>query len=427
MDQIVFLFIILGITTASTNVIPSTQAIPSEVIDPPATDKTIFVDADNGNDDNDGLSEAAAVKTLKNAGNIASSKTKILIRNGVYKNNNYGAGVNNGAAMAIKDKTDILVTAYPGESPVVQFDGAAGITMNNVSRVEISGLEVIGPNSEISLQEAQADRLIKSKKFLGRGIVAWSGNHINIHDNKVHHCPHSGIRVDKGDYIAITDNEVHSNTWYGSSAESAIVIAEATNIDDNDGAKIFLLRNIVYDNQNFIPFYNANGEESEGHGRPDYGTAAQTYIIDGSGVYVTRNKDTYHHGRMLLNHNKAFRNGINGLVVHKTDRAQVVGNVIWDNGKVPKTKPESRQPYAGLTLNHAVGVAVRENFVKTELKEDYAYVAVSGSSIVGDNSGDNWNCKVSAQAGTGYGKIKEPFQAFVSTATWTQCLEAQTI
>ena len=46
--------------------------------------------------------------------------------------------------------------------------------------------------------------------------------------------------------------------------------------------------------------------------------------------------------------------------------------------------------FEGLTLNNAVGVAVRENFVKTELKEDYAYVAVSGSSIVGDNSGDNW-------------------------------------
>jgi len=406
-------------------VFPSSQAIPSEVIDPPSTDITIYVDAQNGDDNNDGLSEEAALKTLKNAGNTAKSRTKILIRNGVYNNKNYGSGVNNGAAMAIKDKTDILVTAYPGESPVLEFDGAAGITMHNVSRIEISGLEIIGPNNDITLEQAQADRLIKSKKFLGRGVVAWSGNHISIHDNKVHHCPHSGIRVDKGDYIAILDNEVHSNTWYGSSAESAIVIAEATNIDQNDGAKIFLLRNTVYDNQNFIPFYNANGEESEGHGRPDYGTADQTYIIDGSGVYVTRNKDTYHHGRMLLNHNKAYRNGINGLVVHKTDRAQVVGNVIWDNGKVPKTKPESRQPYAGLTLNNAVGVAVRENFVKTELKEDYAYVAVSGSSIVGDNSGDNWNCKVAAQAGTGFGKIHNSFQSFVSTATWTQCVEAK--
>ena len=54
--------------------------------------------------------------------------------------------------------------------------------------------------------------------------------------------------------------------------------------------------------------------------RPDYGTEEQTYIIDGSGVYVTRNSDTYKHGRMRLNHNKAYNNGINGLVVHKTDR-----------------------------------------------------------------------------------------------------------
>ena len=98
-------------------------------------------------------------------------------------------------------------------------------------------------------------------------------------------------------------------------------------------AKIFLQRNEVYDNRNFIPFYNAGGV-NEDPARPDYGTEAQTYIIDGSGVYVTRNTDTYKHGRMWLKDNKAYNNGINGLVVHKTDRAHVVGNVIWDNGQV---------------------------------------------------------------------------------------------
>ena len=209
--------------------------------------------------------------------------------------------------------------------------------------------------------------------------------------------------MDKGDYIAIEDNEVYSNTWWGSSAESAIVIAEATHIDQYEGAKIFLQRNIVYDNRNFIPFYNAGGVESEGHSRPDYGTVNQTYIIDGSGeretvisgslpsysgVYVTRNKDKYFYGRMWLNYNKAFNNGINGLVVHKTDRAQVIGNVLWDNGKVPKTAPESRQPYAGLTLNYAVEVEVRDNFVKTERNDDYAYMAVSGS-VLTESSGNN--------------------------------------
>ena len=101
-----------------------------------------------------------------------------------------------------------------------------------MSRVEISGLEIIGPSEEITLEEAMADRLVKSNKFLGKGIVSWSGNNINIHHNSVHHCPGSGIRVDQGDYVAIEHNEVHSNTWWGSSAESAIVIAEAKNIDN---------------------------------------------------------------------------------------------------------------------------------------------------------------------------------------------------
>ena len=41
--------------------------------------------------------------------------------------------------------------------------------------------------------------------------------------------------------------------------------------------------------------------------------------------------------------NKAYNNGINGLVVHKTNRARVAGNVLWDNGKVGKNPPESRQ------------------------------------------------------------------------------------
>ena len=43
------------------------------------------------------------------------------------------------------------------------------------------------------------------------------------------------------------------------------------------------------------------GGESEDHDRPDYGTEAQTYIIDGSGVYVTRNTDTYRWGQITWN------------------------------------------------------------------------------------------------------------------------------
>ena len=84
-----------------------------------------------------------------------------------------------------------------GHEPKIQFDGSGGISMNRVSKIEIKGLEIIGPNQNINKEESLADRLIHSKKFSGRGIAIWSGNHIRIHNNTVHHCPNSGIRVNK--------------------------------------------------------------------------------------------------------------------------------------------------------------------------------------------------------------------------------------
>ena len=104
---------------------------------------------------------------------------------------------------------------------------------------------------------------------------------------------------------------------------------------------------------------------------------------------MTRNSDKYLYGRFELSYNQAYHNGINGVVVHKTDRAGVFGNVIWDNGKVSKDEPESRQPYAGLTLNGAINVAVSDNFVKTEFQDDYAYALASGTVLDSPNSQNN--------------------------------------
>ena len=76
--------------------------------------------------------------------------------------------------LAIRDLSDLLVTNYPGHSPVIRFDGVAGIQMNNVgsvlfvdfllmvilqvTRVERSGLRIIGPNNDITYEQAMADR-----------------------------------------------------------------------------------------------------------------------------------------------------------------------------------------------------------------------------------------------------------------------------
>ena len=62
--------------------------------------------------------------------------------------------------------------------------------------------------------------------------------------------------------------------------------------------------------------------------------------------------------------------------------SRVVGNVIWDNGQVPKEEPQSRQKYAGLTLNLAHDVEVRDNYVKTELNNDYSYAMQASVGLI---------------------------------------------
>ena len=58
----------------------------------------------------------------------------------MYRNEDYGSGgIDNPIVFHIQNYTDILLTNFPGHSPVIEFDGAGGISMTEMSRVEISG------------------------------------------------------------------------------------------------------------------------------------------------------------------------------------------------------------------------------------------------------------------------------------------------
>lgn len=191
-----------------------------------------------------------------------------------------------------------------------------------------------------------------------------------------------------------------------------------------------LTNNTVYDNVNKIPYYNPNYawdyspiggldcgtypscEQEMVEGCPwqcRYGKKTQDYIIDGMGVYVTRNKDTYLYGQMELSYNTAYKNGINGLVFHRTNRGVVKGNDIYDNGVVPRLdKPESnpedwhlgcsgksRQHYSGLVVNNAEGVKLWSNRVVARYDDDFAFKQEedSGSPAPIEAGGNNKACR----------------------------------
>jgi len=212
-----------------------------------------------------GLSPNKPFKTIQHAINNKATCQTVYVMEGTYRNTYYGQSYNhNNKVVNLNGVSNLKLLADPDATtkPILQFDGPGGIFGGSASspirNIEIAGLEIVGPNESITYEDAMANRLIKRTYYTGRGIAIWAGHHIYIHDMKVHHCPASGIRVNKGDYVTIADSEVYSNTWWSSSAESAIVLAEGKHIDEVSWIKMRLVGNTVYDNLNKIPYYNPN-------------------------------------------------------------------------------------------------------------------------------------------------------------------------
>ena len=62
----------------------------------------------------DGSTEATALKTLQRAAKVLKDATKIIVKNGIYKNQHFYNGLNNPVVMSINKKEDIILTNYPG-------------------------------------------------------------------------------------------------------------------------------------------------------------------------------------------------------------------------------------------------------------------------------------------------------------------------
>jgi lysophospholipase L1-like esterase len=295
---------------------------------------------------------------------LAEAGDTVLVLPGVYQNAGYGEGLENAAVASFWNKSGepgapIVLKSYEKHGAKIQFDGAGGIIAGGLSYFEIDGFEIEGPGASIDSSEARSHRLDNPALpyYSGRGIALWGGasgsnHHIVIRNVKAHHAPNSGIRINFGDYILYEDNEVYSNCWDGSAAESGLVIAQATNIDDLDSTKITIRRNKVWNNGNYVVFYNPAAGEGG-----DYGQTEHTEIVDGQGIYTTRNNDTWLAGSMLIENNLSVNNGINGIVYHQTPRGIIRNNTVYKNGQYPE------RPISGITVNGSEDVQIYHNII----------------------------------------------------------------
>ena len=364
-----------------------------------------YVD-DIGNNSNSGNDINSPYLTINKAISSWTSGDLIYVRGGIYQNSDYNSGnLTNGSVVYINKAGSLngplVIRNYPGETPIVQFDGSGGFICGTGQYLEISGFEISGPNASIEKSDAEAERAsvvagnTANNYYKGRGIAVWAGSgghHILLHSNKVHHTPASGIRINNSDYCTITNNEVYECTTWSHAAESSIVLAQSKQIDTDTKIKMRITKNKTYDNVNKIHYFNSFYACSN---NTDYGCENYPDIIDGSGCYITRNNDRgtgandenpngQYVGYFYFANNISYGNGINGLVVHKSDNSIVMNNTIYNNGAVPLD--EGRQSAGGITVNNSTGVKMYNNISWTRYNTDYGYKVYGTTSVDGSNN-----------------------------------------
>ena len=301
--------------------------------------KNLYVNSKTGNDQSNGLSPAKAKKTIQAAANLTKPGDSVLVMEGTYRNECADCNVVNITRGGKKDSY-IVYTNYPGQHPVIDFDGWAGFFIQSgVSYIKISGFEVVGANAQLTLVKAlkQPGSCANKKgkidpKYNGNGIVIDGlgkkhSHHIDITGNTVHDCPGGGIGASHCDYIRVEGNTVYNTSWYTIFGTSAISFYEFWNYDYAKGYHNVINRNKCYNNKSLVPWLR------------------YCVIYDGNGIIIDdfRNRQNSakpgpYKSRTLVQDNICWYNGGTGIHTFQTDHVDIINNTAYCNSQNAEVK-----------------------------------------------------------------------------------------
>ncbi|HWE23525.1 MAG TPA: right-handed parallel beta-helix repeat-containing protein [Myxococcales bacterium] len=308
---------------------------------PPAQQQVFYVDAKSGRDGNDGLTASTAFATLNHAAAAVKPGWTVLVMSGTYTSD----GGANPLTINAQGRSDAWITfaAAPGQHPVIQIPRAqgatAGIYLPGAAYVIVDGFEVIGQNQSITAQEAASND--GSQSVLNQNCIYIDGmgfadfhppvpHDIVIRNNTVHDCSAGGIEVNVADAVRIEHNRVYDTSWWTVFGTSGIVLWHMTDVPGStttNGYKNFVVGNLVYGNQNNLPWkdisppgiYDGNGiiVDDARHSQNSGG------IYDVRGVPYT--------GRTYIANNIVHDNGGRGIHIYSSDHVDVANNTAYNN------------------------------------------------------------------------------------------------
>ena len=288
------------------NVIASVNAqgaLQTEILN---CNPTYYVNSATGSDSNNGTSTSTPFATLQKAVNVATPGQTIW----VYVGNGYA---NSGGSYVVNFPTSgtvgspITLMAAPGQSakPKLTCDTsiANGIHVGaGIGYINIDGFEIAGP------QASQTSGANNIGVFV-LGSTTNPAHHVCVTNCTVHDFAGNGIASVDADYITVADCITYNNEkWAGINGAAGISLGFSKDVDSYTGYKLFVLRNICYNN-----------------------VEGTTSPVDGEGIIIDTNTQNTYGGRALVADNLCYGNGGSGILAYSSNNVDIVYNTCYGN------------------------------------------------------------------------------------------------
>jgi parallel beta-helix repeat protein len=277
-----------------------------------------------------GTSSAKPFKTLQHAANLTKAGDTVNVLSGTYTNSSANSDV---LLITTPGNASNWITyqAMPGQTPILSFNGWAGIGLNyQAAYIVIQGFTIIGNNANVSLAAAQQYELVPSShpELNGSAITVdgrysttgLHAHHIDIFNNTVSNSGCGGIAAIETDYVTIVGNTISNNSWYSAYGCSGLSMLNDWNSDSGTGYKMIVEGNRIYGNREYIP------------------QGGMGSIVDGEGIIVDTNQNattsdnavlSAYNGRTIIANNLIYNNGSAAIEAFKSSHVDIYNNSTY--------------------------------------------------------------------------------------------------